>query len=94
MNRGKPYRGKSLRRALLIILTLSRRGMTIRQLADLTNVCNKTTRRDLRAIEDVGIPIYGERCYDDNQESEHVAGQLSTRYRIDSHWVRKWHFDE
>jgi predicted DNA-binding transcriptional regulator YafY len=39
----------------------SRFGTTIDELADLTSVCTRTTRRDLEALQEAGFPIYDER---------------------------------
>jgi predicted DNA-binding transcriptional regulator YafY len=39
----------------------SRFGATIDELADITDVCTRTTRRDLDALQEAGFPIYDER---------------------------------
>lgn len=39
----------------------SRLGATIDELARLTHVCTRTTRRDLDALQEAGFPIYDER---------------------------------
>jgi predicted DNA-binding transcriptional regulator YafY len=39
----------------------SRLGATIDELASLTDVCTRTTRRDLDALQEAGFPIYDER---------------------------------
>ena len=41
-----------------LLLYLNQRGLTLEQIADGCEVCIRTTRRDLVALESAGVPIY------------------------------------
>lgn len=64
-------RSSQFKRALSIIIRISYRGYRISELANLCGVSTKTIRRDIRAIEDLDIPVYIE----------------DTMYRVDRHWM-------
>lgn len=78
------------RRVIQTIILLSTRGYTLRQLSEKHKVCTKTIRRDLRCVEDLGIPLYQELIYDDDAANEHIAGSQSTMYKIDRHWMKRF----
>ena len=80
---GQRYR--QLRRMLHLIFMLSKRGYTVYQLKKRFNVSSKTIRRDLSAIQEVGIPVYIELIYDDDREKD-LGGQIRA-YKVDHRWA-------
>ncbi len=70
----------------LIVLLSGSRGYSIFDLSKQLEVGTKTIRRDLRAIEDLEIPLYE----DDEADMDHRAGHATKLWRVDRHWMRRF----
>ena len=86
---GRYNRHKCAKLVIRMIIALSRESMTIRMLSIKFEIHTKTVRRYLAAIQDLGVPLYEEDNYDDDERTEHWAGRKQIFYRIDKHWM-KW----
>lgn len=80
---GEHNRCRQMKRWLDLIIALSRRAYAIGEIAEKLGVSVKTARRDIRALEEVGLPIYTDRVSD-------LALDHSKVWRIDPHWMTKF----
>lgn len=75
-------RSKQLKRVISTIVMLSNRPYSILELAQKHGVHTKTVRRDMRAIEELEIPLY--------ESSSYLDTQNVGLWRVDRHWMRKF----
>ena len=83
-------RSYQIKRVIKIMVKISQRPYTSRELAEEFKVSAKTIERDLRAIEAIGVPVRFDKEYNDNAANEYIAGSLSNRYSIERHWMRRF----
>src|SRR5262245_34935554 len=81
-------RGNQIRRVIALMIFLSKKPATYRELVDQFHVSKKTIARDIRVIERVGVPVYEEFDYDANAVNEKSAGYPVAFWRVDRHWAR------
>jgi predicted DNA-binding transcriptional regulator YafY len=62
---------------------LSKRGYPLMEIAERFQVSTKTIRRDLRALEDIGVPVF----IDTDEERD---GRLLRLWRIDRYWIQQF----
>jgi hypothetical protein len=79
-------RGSPSKRIIEIIFRLSKTSMTIRRLAGIYGVNEKTIRRDIDVIEQMGIPIYD----DEGDNSIDSQGPPVKLWRIDPSWSKRF----
>lgn len=82
--RSEGGRNTQTKRILTLAILLSRRAYALTELAELGGVSTKTIRRDLHALECIGIPVY--MTSDDDSD---FGGPLKL-WRVDPHWMRKF----
>lgn len=79
--------GQTKRIIRLIVLLSGPCGYSIAQLSKRFEVGQKTVRRDLRAIEELEIPLYE----DSNSDAgDDVMGNATKLWRVDRHWMRRF----
>lgn len=73
----------STRRLISTIVLLSSRGYSIAEIAKRHDVSIKTVYRDLKAIEDLNIPLY---------KSEVTLDSMAERglWSVDKHWMKRF----
>jgi len=75
-------RGGQCKRIVRLIVRLSGRGMTIREIASSAGVSTKTVRRDMRILEEISIPVFQDR--NEDSMGERIV------WRVDPHWMRRF----
>ena len=76
------------KRILSLAMMMSGREYSVYQLAKIKKVSTKTIRRDLQAMEEVGIPLYNEKIFDDGRKGTAFASVMT--WRVDRHWMKRF----
>ena len=93
-DKSESYTGRMSRfyRVFNMIEHLTQRGFTIVEIAKFGGVSPKTARRDLRVLEDLGVPvsIVSEGRDDEHRENDDLLGLALMRntYQIDKNWLK------
>lgn len=83
-----PYdRGRQAKRLISLMWHLQQRRYTVKEIMEIHGVTAKTCFRDIRALEDMGVPIESEQCYWGDG-----GGSTPREYWIDKSWrpTRRW----
>lgn len=73
-SRASGGRGGTIKRQWALLKLLKAGGGTIAELADLLGVHDKTVRRDLDILQDVGFPVYNEDEDEDENKKRPLYG--------------------
>lgn len=76
-------RAEQAKRYIRLTIALSTRGYRTHELISKFGMCKKTVIRDMRALEEIGIPVY----YDKEMRDDNTPVGV---WRVDPHWMKRF----